>query len=85
MDEKFKHILEIFKEHKGYLTLKEYKKQGIHERDIKYLLDNNLIINIRSGLYRLFELDVSNSDFIDVSYAVPNGVICLLSALAYYN
>ncbi len=85
MYKKYNQVIDFFKKNKGYLTDREYRALGIHPRDIKYLLDNNLIINIRSGLYRLFDLDVSNSDFIDVSYAVPNGVICLLSALAYYN
>ena len=41
---------------------------------------------MKNGLYKLTDIPViSNQSFIDLARAVPEGVICLLSALSYYE
>jgi predicted transcriptional regulator of viral defense system len=41
---------------------------------------------VKRGLYRLTEIDpVSHDSFLDIQFAIPQGVICLLSALDYYE
>lgn len=44
------------------------------------------LVKVRPGLYRLARLDGRpHQDLIDVCAAVPDGVICLVSALAYHG
>lgn len=69
---------------KGYATTSELLKIGLDSREIKKLINKNIILKIKTGLYKQ-----SNSDEIteltEVCNIVPNGVLCLFSALSYYN
>lgn len=86
MNKKHEQIINIFKVHNGYVRSKDILAKGIHPRDIKFVLVKGLIIKVKNGLYRLANTPViSNQSFIDIARAVPEGVICLLSALSYYE
>ncbi len=86
MNKKYKKIIQIFKTHKGYGRTKDILAKGIHPRDIKSILDKGIVIKVKNGLYRLVDTPViSNQSFVDLARAVPEGVICLLSALSYYE
>lgn len=86
MNRKYEKIIKIFKSHKGYARSKDILTQGFHSRDIKSILDKGIVIKVKNGLYRLADTPViSNQSFIDLACAVPEGVICLLSALSYYE
>lgn len=79
-------ILEIFKNQHGYATMKELKAKGVHTYTIQRLLSAGTIEKIKPGLYKLTELPViSEQGMIDVCMAMPNAVICLHSALSYYE
>jgi len=83
---KYEKIIKIFKSNKGYARSKDILTQGFHSRDIKSILNKGIIIKVKNGLYRLDDTQViSNQSFIDLALAVPEGVICLLSALSYYE
>ena len=83
---KHKKIIKIFKMHNGYARSKDILAEGIHPRDIKCILNKGIVIKVKNGLYRLSDTTViSNQSFIDLACAVPEGVICLLSALSYYE
>jgi predicted transcriptional regulator of viral defense system len=65
----------------------ELRKQGISSRDIKALLEIGVMERLQRGLY-LVGADQAYSefsDFAEVSKMVSKGVICLYSALAYYD
>jgi predicted transcriptional regulator of viral defense system len=84
--EKYKKITRIFLEQKGYARTTELQKKGIHQRDINMLLADGALIKIKNGLFRYADTPiVSHQGFIDISQAVPGGVICLLSALSFYE
>lgn len=72
----------------GFATMKEMKDANIHTRDIADLVRENLIDKIKPGFYRLadykFFKDI-NLSLITVSRAEPQAVICLISALDYYE
>lgn len=86
MNKKREKIIKILKIHNGYARSKDILAEGIHPRDIKNILDKGLIIKVKNGLYKLTDIPViSNQSFIDLARAVPEGVICLLSALSYYE
>jgi len=84
--EKEKKISEIILQRNGYARTIDFIEKGIHQRDIKMALVDGLLIKIKNGLFRYSEIPlISNQGFVDVSLSVPNGVICLLSALSYYE
>ena len=86
MNKKHEKIIKVFKINNGYARSKDILAEGIHPRDIKNILDKGLIIKVKNGLYKLTDIPViSNQSFIDLARAVPEGVICLLSALSYYE
>lgn len=84
--EKEREISKIFLQGNGYARTNDLVKKGIHQRDIKTALQDGLLIKIKNGLFRYTEIPlISNQGFVDVSLSVPDGVICLLSALSYYE
>ena len=86
MDRENTEIIQIFKKNNGYARTKEILGKGIHHRKIKAMVKSGKIIKVKRGLYKLPSVDiVSNQSFVDVSRAVPEGVICLLSALSFYE
>lgn len=81
-----KKIDEIFEKHNGFARTKDILAEGIHHREINELLSNGQIERIKNGLYRTTTMPMSSyQGFVDVSEAVPEGVICLASALSYYE
>ena len=85
-EEKLNKFTEVFQDKNGYAKTSELKERGIHQRDLKKALDDGRVIKIKSGLYRYGEIPmISHQGFVDVSLSVPHGVICLISALAYYE
>ncbi|MBN1466254.1 Abortive infection protein AbiEi [candidate division KSB1 bacterium] len=78
--------LDIFNDHFGYASLRDLKKAGVHTDTIRNLLDDHIIEKIKPGLYKLSDMPmVAHQGFIDVCLAMPKAVICLLSALDYYD
>lgn len=48
--------------------------------------DQGAIQQVRRGCYRLADMpDLGNPDLVSVALAVPKGIICLISALAYHG
>ncbi|MBD3272000.1 MAG: Abortive infection protein AbiEi [Elusimicrobia bacterium] len=77
---------DLSKFNKTYMSTNSMLRAGFHTRDIKSLLSEGKIIQLRRGIYRLSDVKlVSNQGFIDISQAVPKGIICLLSALEYHG
>ncbi|MDD4205771.1 MAG: Abortive infection protein AbiEi [Candidatus Delongbacteria bacterium] len=81
-------LIKYLEEKKVYVTLKELKLNKIHTSAVKKQLDNGMIEKIKHGLYRLSNITEPKNislPFVDVSKAVPDSVICLLSALSHYD
>lgn len=81
-------IKAIFNNHGGYARLKDLKNALIQSRDLSALVRQGVIEKIKTGLYRLAELphvDGVPMSFVDVCQAIPTGVICLLSALEFFD
>jgi predicted transcriptional regulator of viral defense system len=76
----------IFQSHGGYAYLQDLKEIGIHTKTISKALDDGIIEKLKPGLYRWIDMPmVAHQGFFDVALAVPKAVICLHSALAYYE
>jgi predicted transcriptional regulator of viral defense system len=79
-------ITKVFKKQSGFARTKDILAAGIHPRYVKRMRDEGQIIRVKRGLYRLSDTPIiSNQGFIDLARAVPEGVICLLSALSYHE
>lgn len=84
--QKYLKIKKIFDVNKGYAQTKEIIDRGIHTSYLYQLVEDGVISRIKRGLYHWNDYDIDNDqELIEVSKIVPNGVICLLSALSYYE
>lgn len=76
----------IFDRQKGFAKTRDITNEGISNYYIRQLEDLGDIIKIKQGLYRHIAYEFNQHDeLIEVSKIVPKGVICLLSALSYYE
>jgi len=70
----------------GMVRFSDIIKAGFHPDAVKNLQKNNIVVKIARGLYAIEgKIYNSNDDLINVCRQVPKGVICLISALAYYD
>jgi predicted transcriptional regulator of viral defense system len=77
-------ILHIFNQNHGYSTTGAIMEQGIHNSYLTELENEGLIKKIKRGLYILTDRE-PESGLVDASRLIPGGVICLTSALAFYD
>ncbi len=77
---------EVFRDHGGALRTSEALADGIHPRTLYAMRDAGEIEQLAWGLYRLVELPpLSEPDLATVGKRIPQGVVCLISALAYHE
>ena len=78
--------IQLFKDNHGLLRTAEAIRLGIHPRTLYQLREDGLLEQLAKGVYRLIEVpDFSEPDLVLISKKIPHGVICLISALAYYE
>jgi predicted transcriptional regulator of viral defense system len=77
---------QAFRTHGGMLKTQQALGLGIHPRTLYALRDAGIIEPLTRGVYRLAELPpIGNPDLVRVAMRVPNGVVCLISALAFHD
>lgn len=77
---------QVFRRHGGVLRTSEAIRYGIHPRTLYALRDAGKLECLSRGLYRIADLPpLGNPDLVAVSLKIPNGVICLISALAWHE
>lgn len=80
-----KRTLDIALKH-GALRPKDLDNYGIPRKYLNILFHKGSLERIAWGLYASPEAEpTENRTLVEVSKSVPNGVICLLSALQYHN
>ena len=83
---KFETAKKVFHDRGGVLKTGEALSAGIHPRTLYEMERNGIIEKLSRGLYRLSDLPpLGSPDLVSVSLKVPNGVICLISAMAYHE
>lgn len=76
----------VFREHGGILRTMEAVRLGVHPRTLYAMRDAGALEQLARGLYRLADLPpLGNPDLVAVALRVPDGVLCLLSALAIHE
>jgi predicted transcriptional regulator of viral defense system len=79
-------IFDYFYNNNGYARMKNLKEAGFHTRVIAKALRDGIIEKIKPGLYKLVDYSWDEySSFVDICMAKKEAVICLSSALQYYN
>lgn len=76
----------LFLKYGGILRTGEALDLGIHRRTLYAMRDSGLLERLDRGLYRLTDLPpLSDPDIVIVARKIPDGVICLISALHFYE
>lgn len=76
----------LFCEHGGVLRTRDALKLGIHPRTLYALRDAGVLECLSRGLYRLVDSEqLEAPDLITVAHKIPQGVMCLISALHFHN
>lgn len=76
----------IFQEHNGILRAIDAINLGIPKHVVYEMQRNGELIKEGRGLYRLADSQpLGNPDLVRVSMLIPKGIICLISALYFYE
>ena len=77
---------DLFREQGGTLRTSEAIALGIHPRTLYAMRDAGVLEQLSRGLFRLADLPpLGHPDLVPVALRVPNGVLCLLSAISLHD
>lgn len=77
---------QIFREHNGVLRTAQAIALGIPPATIYAMRDAGIIVQESRGLYRLDEVEIDqHPDLVQICQRVPKAVICLISALDFFE
>jgi len=83
---KFEASIQILKKNNNTLRMYEAVKKGVPRHLIYEMLSVGILTREERGLYRLVDVEpLSNPDLVNISIRVPKAVVCLISALYFYN
>jgi len=83
---RFDRAVGIFKKHGRILRTVQALRKGIHPGTLYAMRDSGTLEEVSRGVYRLADSPpLGNPDLVTVAARVPNGVICLISALAFHE
>ena len=76
----------IFRRRGGILRTSEVIRQGIQPRTLYAMREKGGVERPSRGVYRFAGLPpLENPDLVPVAIKVPQGVVCLISALAFHE
>jgi predicted transcriptional regulator of viral defense system len=82
---KIQQLLELAHE-LGVIRAKDIEARGIHREYLKRLEQKGLLIRSGRGIYTPVEAELTEShSLVEAVQRVPHGIICLLSALGFYE
>ena len=77
---------DLFRRNGGLMRTQDALQAGIHPRTLYGLRDSGVLDRLSRGVYRLATaLPLGNPDLVTVALRVPDGVVCLISALAFHE
>lgn len=83
---RFEKATTIFKRKGGILRTSQAIRAGIHPSTLYTMRDSGTLEEVSRGVYRLADSEpMGNPDLVTVATRIPNGVICLISALAFHE
>ena len=82
----FERESELFRRHGGGLRMSEALRLGINRKTLYAMRDAGVLEPVTRGLYRLASLEpLAHPDLVMVAKRVPQGVLCLISALSFHE
>jgi len=76
----------VFRQQGGVLRTMEAVRLGVHPRTLYAMQRDGLLLRLARGVYRLADLPpLGEPDLVTVAIRIPEGVLCLISALAFHN
>jgi predicted transcriptional regulator of viral defense system len=85
MDDRTRHrIKEYLSMHEGVIRTSEFQSAGFHNSYLSKLANEGELVRLKAGLYIASESQTV-SGFFEIQLALPGAVICLASALVYYE
>jgi len=86
MNAKYAAFKKVFEKHNGLLRVSDAVQLGVPEHIVYEMFQQGHLVKEARGLYRLADSEpLGNPDLVQVSLLVPKGVICLISALYFYE
>jgi predicted transcriptional regulator of viral defense system len=83
---RFERAVAIFEKHGGILRTAQALRAGIHPSTLYTMRDVGTLEVVSRGVFRLAGSEpLGNPDLVTVATRVQSGVICLISALAFYE
>jgi predicted transcriptional regulator of viral defense system len=81
-----KNIAQVFEKNYGYATLSDLKSASVHTSRVRRLVEEGHILRVSPGLYRLADMPLhAQQGMIDACMAMKNAVVCLHSALSFFD
>lgn len=77
------HIQKIFDQNKGIVPAQHLLEKGISYYDINKLLEKEVLIKLKRGLYKWANSDTD--ELAEVACIIPKGVFCLHTACLFYE
>ena len=85
MDEDIRHRIEEYLESRnGVAHTADFQRAGFHNSYLAELTEESRLVRLKAGLYIASEAQTA-SGFFEILLALPNAVICLASALEFYE
>ena len=82
----YKHEVDLFRHHGGGLRMSEALRLGINRKTLYAMRDAGVLVPITRGYYRLASAEpLAYPDLVAVAARVPQGVLCLISALSFHE
>ena len=76
----------LFRRHGGALRMSEALRLGVNRKTLYAMRDAGVVQPLSRGLFRLASLDpLGNPDLVTIAVRIPQGVLCLISALAFHE
>lgn len=76
----------VFRRSGGLLRMSEAVRAGIHRDTLRAMMEQGTLEKVSRGLYRLVDApSPSHPDLAAIAVKVPDGVVCLISALAFHE
>lgn len=86
MKDRFERAISIFRDNNSMMRTRDAISAGIHPDTLYSMRQRGIIQQVSRGLYRLTDGAIpDNPDIVTVSMKIPGGVICLISALSFYE
>jgi predicted transcriptional regulator of viral defense system len=82
----FEREIALFRRRGGGLRMSEALRIGVNRKTLYAMRDAGVIEPVTRGLYRLASLKpLAHPDLVTVARRVPQGVLCLISALSFHE